>query len=682
MDDLYECRTALGYVRNLLRTLPDLSSPMSEILDETLSHIQEACPSHRRRSLAPLPGRKEAGSLEELVRLLDGWLGNLRASLPSPLQQNLEVLADALGLDGLEAEILGLGVRAEASPAVLALCSGLKYRCGTEAPRMLALLLDARPGDVGRRLEPEAALVRTGLLRLGAFYKPSGYGIDLDVLPRVSHALLSPSGGYADLLRRLLGEVARTHLAWEDFGHLAEERDLAARLLHGALESRARGVHVLLHGPTGTGKTELCKVIAHHLKIDLYSIGEKSEAEEEYNRSGRIGAFQLAQRLLQSPRAALLFDEMEDLFEGGLELASPLLGPSRLRRSHAGSKVFIHRLLEEAPVPTLWTTNSLAALDPAVVRRMSLVIELKAPSRGVRERIWRRHLAERGLDLPPGEVSALAREADVPPGVVAKAVEAAGLTGDPRSLRLTALSLARALRGKSLPPRRAPQEAPFDPGLLNADPDLRGIPAGWKGGSFSLCLYGPPGTGKSACARHLAERLGLEVLEKRASDLLSMWVGEAEKNIARAFEEAREEGAFLLLDEADSLLGDRRLALRSWEVTQVNEMLARMEAHALPFACTTNLVERLDPASLRRFTLKVRFGYLDPDQARRAFSLYLGCEAPRELAALARLTPGDFAAVRRRAEVLGGLGDPAELLRMLAHECALKAGPARAIGFA
>ena len=43
---------------------------------------------------------------------------------------------------------------------------------------------------------------------------------------------------------------------------------------------------------------------------------------------------------------------------------------------------------------------------------------------------------------------------------------------------------------------------------------------------FSLCLQGPPGTGKSAFVRYLAERVGLEVVQKRASDLLSMWVGD------------------------------------------------------------------------------------------------------------------------------------------------------------
>ena len=139
----------------------------------------------------------------------------------------------------------------------------------------------------------------------------------------------------------------------------------------------------------------------------------------------------------------------------------------------------------------------------------------------------------------------------------------------------------------------------------------------------------PPGTGKSAFARYLAERLGLEVLQKRTSDLLSPWVGETEQQIAAAFAEARDAQAFLVFDEADSLLGDRRNAHRSWEVSQVNEMLTWMESHPLPFACTTNFGEHLDPATLRRFVFKVRLDYLAPAQVEEAFRTYFALPAAR-----------------------------------------------------
>ena len=129
--------------------------------------------------------------------------------------------------------------------------------------------------------------------------------------------------------------------------------------------------------------------------------------------------------------------------------------------------------------------------------------------------------------------------------------------------------------------------------------------------------------------RYLAERLGLQVIQKRASDLLSKWVGRhRETQIADAFAEARASGAFLVFDEADSLLADRRFAERTWEVSQVNEMLTWMESHPLPFACTTNLADHLDPATLRRFVFKIALDYLTPDQAAIAFRRYFGLAAP------------------------------------------------------
>jgi SpoVK/Ycf46/Vps4 family AAA+-type ATPase len=66
------------------------------------------------------------------------------------------------------------------------------------------------------------------------------------------------------------------------------------------------------------------------------------------------------------------------------------------------------------------------------------------------------------------------------------------------------------------------------------------------------------------CRPEAFERLDLDVLEKRFSDLSSMWLGESEKAIAAAFEEAADLRAFVIFDEADSLLRDRLAAHQSW----------------------------------------------------------------------------------------------------------------------
>jgi SpoVK/Ycf46/Vps4 family AAA+-type ATPase len=219
-----------------------------------------------------------------------------------------------------------------------------------------------------------------------------------------------------------------------------------------------------------------------------------------------------------------------------------------------------------------------------------------------------------------------------------------------------------------------PAPIAFDPSLSRADVDLRALAEKIKAApskALSFCLSGPPGTGKSAYARHLAAELGLEVLEKRYSDLASSYLGESEKAIAAAFEEAADLGAFLILDEADSLLRDRGAARHSWEITQVNEMLTWMERHQLPFACTTNAPDLLDPATARRFLFKVRFLPMDERQIAAAFFRAFGIEAPRFILKLELLTPGDFAVVARKAEVLGER-DPARLARSLEEEVAAK----------
>ena len=301
-----------------------------------------------------------------------------------------------------------------------------------------------------------------------------------------------------------------------------------------------------------------------------------------------------------------------------------------------------------------------------------------------RTAVWTRLLERKGVTLPAAEVASLARTLEVAPALARTAVRsAARIGGGAPTIRRAVGSLAEVIGGRPLPVEQSAPAEVFVPGLATADLDLvrlaeRLVEAGTRRVSF--CCHGPPGTGKSALVRWLAARMGLDVLHKRAADLLSMWLGGSEQNIARAFTEARSRGAFLILDEADSLLADRTGAQRSFEVSQVNEMLTWMESHPLPFACTTNLMERLDTASRRRFTFKIRMGYLARDQARAAFRTILDAEPPAGLEALTTLTPGDLVTVRRRAEALGEC-HPQRLLVMLEAECAMKPGHSRPIGF-
>lgn len=191
-----------------------------------------------------------------------------------------------------------------------------------------------------------------------------------------------------------------------------------------------------------------------------------------------------------------------------------------------------------------------------------------------------------------------------------------------------------------------------------------------------------------------ADITGLPLHIKRASDLLDKYVGESEKNIATMFEEAETQGGILLLDEADSLLADRNHAQRQWEITQVNEMLTQMETFTGIFICTTNLMDKLDAASLRRFDFKVKFDYLNPQQRWALFQQEcqrLGSLVPtkpenlailkQQVQRLTKLTPGDFAVLSRQVAVLGAMPQPERMVQVLEQECKAKGETFSQIGF-
>jgi SpoVK/Ycf46/Vps4 family AAA+-type ATPase len=192
-------------------------------------------------------------------------------------------------------------------------------------------------------------------------------------------------------------------------------------------------------------------------------------------------------------------------------------------------------------------------------------------------------------------------------------------------------------------------------------------------------------------AEHVAHALERPLQVKQASDLMSKFVGETEQNMAAMFREAEAEQAVLLLDEADSFLQDRRGAQRTYEVTEVNEMLQGMERFNGVFICTTNLFDRLDPAALRRFTFKIHFKPLTAAQRERMFVVEAlqgdGARLTPPLAArlkkLEQLCPGDFAAVKRQVTLLAAEFSAEEFLDQLEVEHRLKpeVREARAMGF-
>ena len=492
-----------------------------------------------------------------------------------------------------------------------------------------------------------------------------------------------------------LGAPVGPRLPWSAFAHLGQDAEDVRASLASALgrdpsagaNDRKPGVNLLFYGEPGTGKTEFARTLCGEIGARLYDIGRHELGPEARETPSRWACLEYAlESLADEPGAVVLFDEMEDL-------------PLR-------PKQWLNRLLEENRTPILWTCNATdfyRSHQSFFIDRILHALEFRRVPRSVTAGVYGRILGARGL--PEDTATALsgefARMEDVTPRQVTLAADAAtavagggggtsdGAPDSPDSEVADAIRRAvsrkRRLRRGFFPADEAPPRH-YDPALLRADRDLRELAdriTACGPRRIGLLFSGPPGTGKTAFVRHLADRWERELLVRRASDLLGSFVGETEKNLARAFAEAQDTGAILVFDEADSLLADRRGAHRNWEVSQVNELLSQMERHPLPFACTTNLADRLDPAASRRFLFRARFRPLDRPRIARAYRLFFEAEAPPEALALTGLTPADFAGVRERAEVLGTLADPAWICRELAGESHGKSDERKtsAIGF-
>lgn len=214
----------------------------------------------------------------------------------------------------------------------------------------------------------------------------------------------------------------------------------------------------------------------------------------------------------------------------------------------------------------------------------------------------------------------------------------------------------------------------FDTGLINCDVNINLLIEKLKNydpsNPFSILIYGPPGTGKSYFLRYLAQTIGLNTVEKKPAELFSKYQGQPAKNVLEMFEEAQEKNAMLIIDEVEGIISERKedRGDNKWKSDMTNTFLSAMESCATPFCGTSNHLDKIDKAILRRFVFKLHFDYLTPEQARYAFEKIFGLMAPWEISEIRNLTSGDFSVVKKKALILGYLNNTDTLFEMLKEE--------------
>lgn len=596
------------------------------------------------------------------------------------IQQNIDTLTQLLSLNAAEKTLFRLSVQLRLDEPLKELTGVLPKSNLVGVSEVLSNLFGLPKSDIISALKDKGKLLGYGLLERN--YNPDRlhdyleWGKMLDFDEFISEPLNEQM-----LLKVCTKPTIEPSLSLDDFAYLNEMKTMMLDYLQSSFATHRKGANILIYGAPGTGKTELATLLGKVLSVSVNNITYMDEDGDVISAEDRLNKCRFAQKVLEGQSSLLIFDEIEDVFFAGI------FGHSVAQKN----KAWMNQLLENNNVPMIWLSNSVSGIDPAFLRRFDLILEM--PDLPLKNKSALITQLTEGK-LSPAYVQHFAKVRSLTPAILSRTIRVAKELNTSNFAETLLMMFNQTLKSQNKPKIKplVLGKADYNLDYVACNDNIYRISEGLKRSKKGrICCYGPPGTGKTAWAAWLAEQLEMPLLLKQGSDLLNPYVGGTEQNIAQAFEQAKADNALLVLDEVDTFLFSRDGAERSWERSQVNEMLTQIERFEGLMVVSTNLIEVLDPAALRRFDLKLKFDYLTLKQrldfAKQQAEILglpsLSEEDLSQIESLNLLTPGDFAAVARRHQ-FSPFQKVQDWLSALQGECEVKpafSATTRRIGF-
>jgi transitional endoplasmic reticulum ATPase len=456
-------------------------------------------------------------------------------------------------------------------------------------------------------------------------------------------------------------------------------------------------INILIYGEPGTGKTEFARSLIRSMGLSVYEICNFDSESNKENTINffRYRAIQACQRIVNISKSVVVVDEADTTLNSVPGIMS--------FNSNLAEKGQINRILDESTARIIWIVNKYDAIDDSTKRRFDYSIKFEKLTFKQRRIIWQHCLVKHGIAgcVQGKEIDALAADYEVSAGGIDVAVRNGARiyrkTKSKRSIVRNMRALIEAhltVLDQDYKDTKNVKGPAYSIEGLNIKGDVNDTIAlieafseSWENlencpvRNMNMLLYGPPGSGKTEFVKFITRKINRRLIVRRASDLLNCYVGETEKLIKHAFNEAEHDKAVLFIDETDGMLWNREGASHSWEVTQVNELLTQMETFRGMVVCATNFRQVVDSAAIRRFPIKLEFDFLRPEGVLLFYKLYfkdfvkppLSAQDSKLLRSLSGLTPGDFRTVYQKYfYVVRGKNTHEKLIMALKQELAAK----------